>query len=118
MRMRRTNAQLAEIDQKIIQVVSDDSPVSLRGVFYRVVSLGGIEKTESGYRVIMRRLVELRRNGEVDYNDITDGTRWVTKPLTYDDAADAAQATARAYRKNLWLGQDTVVHILSEKDAI
>jgi hypothetical protein len=117
-RKRRTQDQLAEIDHKIIQVVADDSPVSLRGVFYRVVSLGGIEKTELGYRVIMRRLVELRRSGDVAYYDITDGTRWVTQPDTYNDAADAARATARAYRKNLWLSQDDVVHILSEKDAI
>lgn len=117
-RKRRTNEQLAEIDQKIIQVVADDSPVSLRGVFYRVVSLGGIEKTESGYRVIMRRLVQLRRSGEVDYDDITDGTRWVSKPRTYNDAADAARATARAYRRNMWLDQSDEVHVLSEKDAI
>jgi hypothetical protein len=117
-RKRRTQDQLAEIDQRIIQVVADDSPVSLRGVFYRVVSLGGIEKTESGYRVIMRRLVELRRNGEVAYDDITDGTRWISKPRTYDSAEKAARAAARAYRQSMWGDQADVVHILSEKDAI
>ena len=37
-RRRRTKAQLADLDDAIVQAVEDDAPVSLRGVFYRVVS--------------------------------------------------------------------------------
>lgn len=73
-RQRSTNAQLDVIDQAIIQAVEDDHPVSLRGVFYRVVSAGAIEKTEEGYDLIGRQLLKLRRAGAVPYSSITDGT--------------------------------------------
>ena len=29
-----------------------DAPVTLRGVYYRVVSAGAVEKTEDGYRLV------------------------------------------------------------------
>ncbi len=44
-RARRTNAELATLDELIIEVVEQAWPVSVRGVYYRVVSAGGVEKT-------------------------------------------------------------------------
>ena len=35
---------LAIVDRAIIEAVEADSPVTLRGVFYRVVSAGAVEK--------------------------------------------------------------------------
>lgn len=115
---RRTFAELNEIDEVIVQVVAAEHPVTLRGVFYRVMSLGAIEKTEAGYRVIGRQLVKLRRAGRVPYHWISDGTRYTLRPDTWDDAEQALTGTAQGYRKSLWRNQDAEVIILSEKDAI
>jgi hypothetical protein len=41
--LRRTRAELAAVDDAIIQAVETEHPVTLRGVFYRVVSAGDIE---------------------------------------------------------------------------
>jgi hypothetical protein len=117
-RRRRTNAQLAELDGLIIEVVEQDYPVSLRGVYYRVVSAGGADKTENAYRTVGRRLLELRRNGAIPYDRISDGTRWVIRPPSYDDIKDALTQTANLYRRNLWREQDVEVHVFTEKDAI
>ena len=117
-RRRRTKAQLADLDDAIVQAVEDDAPVSLRGVFYRVVSAGAVDKTDTGYEAVGRRLLALRREGRVSYWDIVDGTRWTFKPKTYDSARDALRRTRNAYRQQLWDDQDCVVHIYSEKDAI
>lgn len=68
-RDRRTSAELADIDRAIAAAVEADSPVTLRGVFYRAVSAGAIPKTERGYTVIKRRLLALRRDGTVSYGD-------------------------------------------------
>ena len=110
--------ELATLDELIIEVVEQDYPVSLRGVYYRVVSAGGVDKTEHAYRAVGRRLLELRRNGEISYDRISDGTRWVVRPRSYDDLEDALTDTANLYRRNLWRSQDVEVHIFTEKDAI
>jgi hypothetical protein len=117
-RVRRTKVELAELDQLIIDVVEQDYPVSLRGVYYRCVSAGGVDKTEHAYRTVGRRLLELRRNGAVPYDRISDGTRWVVRPRSYDDLEDALTDTAHLYRRNLWRSQDVEVHVFTEKDAI
>jgi hypothetical protein len=109
---------LAELDQLIIDVVDQDYPVSLRGVYYRVVSAGGADKTETAYRAVGRRLLELRRSGLIPYDRISDGTRWMVRPRSHDDLEDALTQTAALYRRNMWRDQDVEVHVFTEKDAI
>jgi hypothetical protein len=70
---------LAVVDDAIVTAVATEHPVTLRGVYYRVVSAGGVEKTELGYRLVGRQLLKLRRSGEVPYGWITDGTRLIRK---------------------------------------
>jgi len=91
---------------------------TLRGVYYRVVSAGAVDKTEEGYKQVGRQLVKLRRAGRVPYADITDGTRWVIHPKRHFDARDALDDVAASYRRMLWAGQYAEVHIFTEKDAI
>ena len=43
--------QLDAIDEEIIVAVSYERPVSLRGVYYRVVAAGVVDKTEAGSRL-------------------------------------------------------------------
>lgn len=117
-RSRRTRAELAELDDAIIEVVEHDFPVSLRGVYYRAVSAGAVDKTEGAYRAVGRRLLDLRRAGAIPYARITDGTRWVVRPRSYDDMEDALTGTAAMYRRNLWNSQSVEVHVFTEKNAI
>lgn len=117
-RSRRSNAELTGLDEAIVAAVEADHPISLRGVYYRVVSAGAVEKTENGYRAVGRRLLVLRRNGTVPYGHITDGTRYVLRPTTWDDAEHALDAIASSYRRTLWLDQPVSVQVFSEKDAI
>jgi hypothetical protein len=75
-------------------------------------------QTEHAYRAVGRRLLELRRHGDIPYDRISDGTRWVVRPRSYDDLEDALTETAYLYRRNLWRSQDVEVHVFTEKDAI
>lgn len=117
-RHRRTRVELDDLDDAIVAAVEVEAPVTLRGVYYRVVSAGAIDKTETGYRTIGRQLLKLRRSGRVRYADITDGTRWVTAPITYDSVEEALQNTARTYRRALWTRSPWRIHVFTEKDAI
>lgn len=117
-RRRRTGEELATLDEAIIEAVEVEAPVTLRGVFYRCVSAGAIEKTELGYRAVGRQLIALRRAGRVSYRDITDGTRWIVKPDSYDSVEAALTETARLYRRNLWSRSPFRIAVFTEKDAI
>jgi hypothetical protein len=117
-RRRRTNAELSAIDEAIVEAVRDEHPVSLRGVYYRVVSAGAVEKTENGYRLVGRQLLKLRRANVVPYTWITDGTRWVIRPDSWSDVDQMLKDAAASYRKALWHDQDVLVHVFVEKDAI
>jgi hypothetical protein len=117
-RVRRTNRQLAEVDDAIVTAVATETPVTVRGVFYRVVSVGAVEKSEKGYGVVQRRLLHLRRTGVVPYSSITDGTRLRLKPDSWDDVEAMLYDVASSYRKALWRDQDAEVIVISEKDAI
>ncbi len=117
-RRRRSNVELDVIDEAILVAVRDEHPVSLRGVYYRVVSAGAVDKTEAGYRLVGRQLLKLRQAGVVPYSWITDGTRYVIRPETWRDHEAALRHTASTYRQQLWWNQPVDVQMFTEKDAI
>lgn len=117
-RFRRTNQQIAALDEAIITAVAIERPVTLRGVFYRVVSADAVEKSDAGYQAVGRRLLALRRDGRVPYSSITDGSRLIHKPQTWTELDVMLEDAALSYRRALWHDQDVEIIVLSEKDAI
>ena len=95
-----------------------EHPITLRGVFYRTVSMGAVEKTEKGYERVQRRLLKLRRGGSIPYDWVIDGIRWINKPDSFDDLDQMLEDASASYRRALWRDQAADVHIYSEKDAI
>jgi hypothetical protein len=117
-RSRRTNAELRALHLAILTVCTEDHPLTVRGVFYRVMSAGAVEKTEKAYAAVQREVLKLRRAGFLPYEWIADGTRWQVKQPSWDTAKEALDDTAASYRRALWHNQDTYVEVWSEKDAI
>jgi len=117
-RTRRTREQLAVVDDAIVQLLADWSPMTVRQVYYRVVSLGLAPKTENGYRLVQRECLKLRRSGGIGYSAIADSTRWQRKPNTYRGAQAALYDAIRSYRRALWDTQDVIVEVWVEKDAL
>jgi len=118
---------LAEIDAAIYEIAEAERPVTVRGLFYRMVSRGLVPKTDkadkatgtpSGYGIVQRRVLKMRRAGELPYWWITDGSRLRFEPDTFTDAKAALANTAHTYRRNLWIDQHAHVEIWCEKDAI
>jgi hypothetical protein len=118
-RRRRTRAEMEAIREAIVDVLAEDHPMTVRGVFYRMVGTGLVEKTEGEYsRTIGRLVLELRREGVVPYSWIADGTRWTIKPETFGDVDQAMEDMASSYRRALWHDQEVYVEVWTEKDAI
>lgn len=116
---RRTSAEIARLEDAIYETVEADRPMTVRGVFYRLVSLGLIAKDEKEYKNVAQRLVlKLRRAGDLPYEWIADGTRWMIKPRTFSSAEAALRNTAETYRRALWDDADAYIEVWTEKDAI
>ena len=102
-RHRRSKVEIETIKTAIQEVLADENPMTVRQVFYRLVSLGTIDKTEAEYKTtVCRLLTDMRRNGEIPYRWIADNTRWMRKPETYSNLEQAVQETAQFYRRRLW----------------
>jgi hypothetical protein len=117
-RRRATKAEMEARADALIEIVEEFTPCTVRQVFYQATVRGVIEKTEAGYGKVQRLLADLRRDGEIDYSDITDNTRWIRKPRTWSSMKSAVERTAATYRKALWENTDEYVEIWLEKDAL
>lgn len=118
-RTRRSKLEIAELKKRIRGVLAEDNPMTVRQLFYRLVGLGAIAKTEQEYKsTVCRLLVQMRSEGQLPYAWIADNTRWMRKPTTYGSYAEALAETARSYRRALWDDQNAYVEIWLEKDAL
>ena len=82
------------------------------------MSKGLVDKSEAGVSRVQRRVLAMRRSGDLPYSWIADGTRYHMKPTTFSSADDALNDLASSYRKMLWNEQGVHVEVWVEKDAI
>jgi hypothetical protein len=117
-RARSTKAEIEVLEAAIYEVCEAERPLTIRGCFYRVMSRGLVPKSEAAYRRVQQRVLNMRRNGDLPYEWIADGTRWRIRPRTYTSVDLALEDAASSYRRALWHDQGVHVEIWSEKDAI
>jgi hypothetical protein len=116
---RRTKADVIAIRNAIIDVIKDDPPMTVRQVFYQLVTRGVIEKTEAEYQgTVIRLMTELRLNGRLPYSWVVDESRRVRVTETYDNIEHALEQTAKFYRRSALEQSDDYVEIWVEKDAL
>jgi hypothetical protein len=118
-RTRRTRAELEQLDQALTEIVAEIEPATVRQVFYQAVVHGLVPKDEAkGYKLVQRRLVKLREEGEIPYGWITDNVRIVRGYNRYDGPEDYARVAAEFYRRDYWAESPVNVEIWLEKDAL
>ncbi|MGD0115629.1 MAG: hypothetical protein ABSC13_06460 [Dehalococcoidia bacterium] len=116
---RRSRDDIEQLRRLLMEVVAEQQPMTVRQVFYQMVSRGAIDKTENEYKqTVIRLLTEMRLAGRLPYGWIADNTRWMRKPTTYSSLEEAILRTARFYRRSLWDEQDAYVEVWCEKDAL
>jgi len=118
-RHRRSKVGIGNLKDAILGIAQAEHPVTCRQLFYRMVSAGHVAKTETDYNNVVIRLVsEMREQGRMPWSWITDGTRLMRKPETYNNLTEALEATKQYYRRDLWRDQDMYVEVWCEKDAL
>ncbi|MGO8901588.1 MAG: hypothetical protein ACLQU5_25025 [Isosphaeraceae bacterium] len=118
-RQRRSKTDMAGIAEAIANALAVDRPMTVRQLFYRLVSQGAIGKTEAEYKSTVIRLVGgMRRAGVIPFSWIADNSRWMRKPRTHSSLGEALRQTAETYRRAVWDEQDAYVEVWLEKDAL
>jgi hypothetical protein len=103
----------------IYGLVQAEHPMTVRQVFYRLVSGGLIAKTEGEYKSTICRLVgQMRLKAELPFSWIADNSRWMRKPDSYGGLDEILGDTARLYRRDLWRRQPAYVEVWLEKEAL
>jgi hypothetical protein len=104
--------------ERLLEIVREIKPATVRQVYYQATVLGLVEKTENGYGQVQNDLTLLRRAGSMPYGWLADSTRWQRKPTTFTSIEEALEDTARFYRKSLWASANSYVEVWLEKDAL
>jgi hypothetical protein len=84
-------------------------PVTIRQIFYRLVSTVGFPKTEKAYDRLCETLNRARRSGLLSWSDIRDDGFTRREPTSWSSPADWAEAvldSARRYRLDRQSDQD------------
>ena len=117
-RTRRTKNDLNLILTACQAIIKEEGTVSLRHLFYRIVSLGLIEKIEREYAKLSGYTMKWRRDGSIAWNSFVDSTRWYHGVETFGDLSEALENSKTCFRRNLWQSQKAYVEIWTEKEAI
>lgn len=118
-RKRRTKADIEELKRHMRRLCYMHYPLTVRNLYYRMVSAGLIDKTQAEYKNVTVRLCgEMREAGEIPWDRIVDETRLMRKPDSYDNLHDALQSMQNFYRRDFWNEQDVYVEVWCESDSV
>jgi hypothetical protein len=92
--------------------------LTLRQVYYRLVSRALIENTENSYKRIGELISDGRLEGLIDWDAIEDRNRFLRILPHWENPQSIIQSAALQYRRDLWEGQPRYVECWVEKDAL
>lgn len=117
-RGRRSNAEMAWIKFRLYMLASEERPLTVRSMFYRMEAAGFIPKDERAYRLVQRANLDMRRSGIMPWRWVTDSSRTVWRKARFGDLQSYAEHVASNYAKDYWLESPVNVEVWCEKDAM
>jgi hypothetical protein len=97
-------------------VESYDTWVTLRQLFYRLVSRALILNSDYHYKRLSELTAEGRRQGT--FPDLIDNTRWIRRYQSFGSPRDALDYTKSIYRRDRTEGQNVSPYLGTEKAGI
>lgn len=104
--------------QTAIHVLRQDHPMTVRQVYYRLVSRQVIENTRAAYQAVSKLLVSARKSGEIPWEWIEDRLRRPRAVPMWGGLADYYQIVRESYRRDVWVTQPVYIEAWLEKDAL
>jgi len=114
----KNKEQLAVINKIIEEYSKQGYKLTLRQLYYQLVSRDIIPNSLKEYAKLSKVLVQGRMGGIVDWNAIEDRIRVPYLPYWVLDTADAINDVIQQYRLDRMGDQDVYVEVWVEKDAL
>ena len=112
------NRKTTQLIAAAVAILDEESPMTIRQLFYRLVSKGLIPNDRKHYQLVSRVMTKARKDRRVSFADIVDRSRPQYSPNVFTDAGEYADTVQNAYRKDYWAMQPNHVEVWVEKDAI
>ncbi len=92
--------------------------MTVRQLFYRLVSAELLANSRADYCRVSRVLTKARERGKIPFEWIVDRSRPTYAPSVFDNLRDGLRALQDCYRKDYWQTQPCHVEVWCEKDAV
>jgi len=99
-------------------ILEAHNPMTLRQLYYQLVSRQKIENNRSQYQAVSFALVQARKEGFIPWEWIEDRTRRPRTVSMWDDLSDFSDTVLSSYRRDVWDSQPRYVEVWLEKDAL
>lgn len=117
--LSKVNQEQLKIINEIIEEYAEEGyTLTLRQLYYQLVSRDIIPNKQTEYAKLSTLLVKGRMAGVVDWEAIEDRIRVPFLPYWVEDIEDAIQDTINQYRLNRQDGQGVYIELWVEKDAL
>jgi len=122
--MGRTKGKMAKatgdliFQAKEILVEYRPTPMTLRQLYYQLVSRGFVKNNAAEYRKLSKAIVTARQNGIIPWDWIEDRMRKPRYVSMWSGMNQFGISVLRAYRLNVWSSQPQYVEVWLEKDAL
>jgi hypothetical protein len=109
---------VTKLIDEALKILKEESPMTIRQLFYRMVSQLLLENKKLDYQRLSRFMTKAREDGRCDYNLIVDRSRPVYEKSVWKDPSGYARTVKHSYHKDYWAMQPRYCEIWAEKDAI
>jgi hypothetical protein len=99
-------------------ILKAEHPMTVRQLFYRLVSVGVVANTKPDYSRVSRMMTKARRDERIPYEWLVDRSRPTYSVNVWQNPASFVQTVARSYRHDYWYQQPTYCEVWCEKDAV
>lgn len=99
-------------------VLVEYHPMTVRQVYYQLVSRQVIENNRGQYQAVSNALVSARKEGLIPWGWIEDRLRRPRSVAMWADLPDFAEMAVKAYRRDVWPEQPGYIECWLEKDAL
>lgn len=112
------HAKTLRIVEQAQEILSAFNPMTVRQVYYQLVSRQVVENSRTAYQSVSNALVDARLDGAIPWQWIEDRLRRPRAVSMWDDLTNFADAAQRSYRRDVWATQPHRLEVWLEKDAL
>ena len=112
------HAKTNKLIETAAAILAEHNPMTVRQLFYQLVSRQVIENCRSAYQAVSKALVAARLEETIPWEHIEDRLRQPRHVSMWSGLPDFAKTAATAYRRDVWTKQPAYLETWLEKDAL